>query len=144
MKVVVGDEGCSFPHRVGSSYLQRASHLWEIVIIQLQQKYLNSDLMSKVRLKWDVVEGLYLRKSSNLRCTLLGVNSLGMVRARELLLMLEEVRRNQKMKKVHANLLRFSFILETSLELGRSSLKDFQQHCDQVWSLEWFETLLNE
>lgn len=46
-----------------------------------------------------MVEGLYLRKSSNLRCTLLGVNSLGMVRARGVIANVGEIRRNQKMKR---------------------------------------------
>lgn len=46
-----------------------------------------------------MVEGLYLRKSSNLRCTLLGVNRLGMVRAREVIANVGEIRRNKMMKR---------------------------------------------
>lgn len=45
-----------------------------------------------------MVEGLYLRKSNNLRCTLLGVNSLGMVGARGVIANVGEIRRNQMMK----------------------------------------------
>ena len=46
-----------------------------------------------------MVEGLFLRKTSNLRCTLLGVNSLGMVRARGVIANVGEIRRNQMMKR---------------------------------------------
>ena len=46
-----------------------------------------------------MVEGLYLRKSSNLRCTLLGINSLGMVEARGVIANVGEIRRDQVMKR---------------------------------------------